>query len=280
MTLKANWLTWLLTSNLKKYQWNRRWRTFGKPSRSKIIQGPLEDCRYQRPFKVLRKIFEIKFHSEMIERSSRSKVIQGPPDVLHDRFFMFVQIKDISRTFWGFWYQRTFEDLRKLLKSKIFLDFRKIFKIKFHSEMIERSSRSKVSGKSQSLEESSRKMDDPPMVFGTSSRSKVTRGCSKVLRDQRSFRDPRKIFANKDHSRTFGRASSSKVVQGPLEDLRDGSPFKDLCKVVEIKDYSRVFGSSSISKGIQGSSEDLWDQRSFKDLRNIFDIKYHLRIFW
>ena len=91
------------------------------------------------------------------------------------------------------------------------------------------------------------------MVFGTSSRSKVTRGCSEVLRDQRSFRDPRKTFVNKDHSRIFGRASSSKVVQGASEDLRDESPFKDLCKIVEIKDHSRVFGSSSISNIIQGS---------------------------
>ena len=55
MTLKANWF------------------------RSKIIQGPSEDRRYQRPFKVLRKIFEIKFHSKLIERSSQSKFIQGTP---------------------------------------------------------------------------------------------------------------------------------------------------------------------------------------------------------
>ena len=95
-------------------------------------------------------------------------------------------------------------------------------------------------------------MDDHPMVFGTSSRSTVTRGSSEELRVQRSSKDLQKIFEMKAHSRIFARWSRSKINKGSLEVLRYRRAFKDLRKTFEIKDHSRTFRISSISNIIKG----------------------------
>ena len=58
--------------------------TFGRSSRSKIIQGFSEDLQNQRSFKDLRKIFEITDHTRIFDRSSTSRIIQGSSIDLRD----------------------------------------------------------------------------------------------------------------------------------------------------------------------------------------------------
>ena len=112
---------------------------------------------------------------------------------------------------------------------------------------------------------------------------------------QRSYKDFRKIFEIKQHSRSF-RKSRSKIIQGPSQDVRDQiffqglkinqgpsedlpclRSFKDLRKIFEINYQSRIFGRSSRSKIIQESSGNLRDQNSFEDHRKSFEIKGHSR---
>ena len=103
-------------------------------------------------------------------------------------------------------------------------------------------------------------------IIGRSLRSKVIQGTPDVFHDRRSSKGFRKIFEIKQHSRSF-RKSRSKIIQGPRSNIFQ-----------VFKDQSRTIGKSSVSSIFQGSSEDPRDQISFKNLRKIFEIKTHSKI--
>ena len=96
-------------------------------------------------------------------------------------------------------------------------------------------------------------------IIGRSSRSKVIQGTPDVLHDRRSFKDLGKFFEANDSSKTFENSSRSKMVRGPL-DNRDQRPMK-------------TFGRYSRSKVIQGPSESFWYQRTIEDLRKLLKSK-------
>ena len=86
---------------------------------TKIIRGSSEELRVQRSSKDLRKIFEMKAHSRIFARSSRSKIIQGSSEVLR--------------------YRRAFKDLRNIFDIKYHLRiFLKQFTAK-HKMLLQRS---------------------------------------------------------------------------------------------------------------------------------------------
>ena len=129
-------------------------------------------------------------------------------------------------------------------------------------------------------------------IFGTSLRKNIIQGSSEDLgdqisvkyhRDQRSFKDLRKIF-DKDHSKILQRSSG----QRSIKDLPKIFVIKDRSRISEIKDLSKTFGRYSLVEIIQGSLrstinqgtlEDLSYHRSFEDLRLVFVVKVHSRIF-
>ena len=144
-------------------------------------------------------------------------------------------------------------------------------------------------------------IESPPKIFGRPSGTNIFLGSSedlgdgtshKHLRDQRSFKDLRKIFAGRDQTIIVGKIiqetsqdleikDRSKIFeikdhfQRPLKNLRD----KDHSRISEIKYQSRNFSRTFISQIIRAFIECLRDQKSSMDIRKLFENQYHSRIF-
>ena len=144
-------------------------------------------------------------------------------------------------------------------------------------------------------------IESPPKIFGRPSGTNIILGSSedlgdgtshKHLRDQRSFKDLRKIFAGRDQTIIVGKIiqetsqdleikDRSKIFeikdhfQRPSKNLRD----KDHSRISEIKYQSRNFSRTFISQIIRAFIECLRDQKSSMDIRKLFENKYHSRIF-
>ena len=116
-----------------------------------ILQRPSEHLRDQRSLEDVRKFFEIKGLSGILEGSLPTTIIRGSSEELP--------------------VQRSSKDLRK------------IFEMEAHSRIFARSLRSKIiQGSSEDIEGHSR-------IFGKSLRSKIVQGPSEYLRYQILFRD-------------------------------------------------------------------------------------------